>query len=72
MKQNVGIDFAEEAGIHIKDEYSTFDWIIEEMLHKSVFKFDILHKDDFIAVYYCKKEKASQSPDSTHMKRISA
>ncbi len=56
MKKNVGIDFAEEARIHIKEEYSTFDWIIEEMLHKSGFKFDILHKDDFIAVYYCKKD----------------
>jgi len=55
MKKNVGIDFAEESIIHIKEEYSTFDWIIEEMLHKSGFKFDVLHKDDFIAVYYCKK-----------------
>ena len=55
MKQNVGIDFAEEVEMHIKEEYSTFNWIIEEMLHKSGFKFDILHKDDFIAVYYCKK-----------------
>ncbi len=56
MKQNVGIDFAEEAEMHIKEEYSTFDWVIEEMLHKSGFKFDILHKDDFIAVYCCKKK----------------
>ena len=56
MKQNVGIDFAEEAVMHIKEEYSTFDWVIEEMLHKSGFKFDILHKEDFITVYYCKKD----------------
>ncbi|MDD5474861.1 MAG: class I SAM-dependent methyltransferase [Candidatus Methanoperedens sp.] len=55
MKQNVGIDFAKEAEMHIKEEYSTFDWVIEEMLHKSGFIFDILHKDDFTAVYYCKK-----------------
>jgi putative AdoMet-dependent methyltransferase len=55
MKQRVGVDFAEESEKHIKEEYSTFDWTIEEMLHKSGFKFDILHKDDFIAVYYCKK-----------------
>ena len=41
--------------MHIKEEYSTFDWIIEEMLHKSGFEFDIRHKDDFFAVYYCKK-----------------
>jgi len=55
MKEKVGINFAEEAQMHIKEEYSTFDWIIEEMLHKSGFKFDIRHKDDFFAVYYCKK-----------------
>ncbi len=56
MKQNVGIDFAEEAEMHIKEEFSTFDWIMEEMLHKSGFEFDLLHKDDFIAVYCCKKK----------------
>jgi putative AdoMet-dependent methyltransferase len=56
MKQKVGIKFADEAQMHIKEEYSTFDWVIEEMLHKSGFKFDILHKDDFSAAYYCKKD----------------
>jgi len=56
MKEKVGVDFAKEAEMHIKEEFSTFDWIIEEMLHKSGFKFDILHKDDFFAVYYCKKK----------------
>jgi ubiquinone/menaquinone biosynthesis C-methylase UbiE len=55
MKEKVGINFAEEAQMHIKEEYSTFDWILEEMLHKSGFKFNIRHKDDFFAVYYCKK-----------------
>ncbi len=55
MKEKVGLNFAEEAQIHIKEEYSTFDWILEEMLNKSGFKFDIRHKDDFFAVYYCKK-----------------
>ena len=55
MKEKVGVDFAKEAKMHIKEEFSTFDWIIEEMLHKSGFKFDIRHKDDFFAIYYCKK-----------------
>jgi ubiquinone/menaquinone biosynthesis C-methylase UbiE len=56
MKEKVGIKFAEEAQMHIKEEYSTFGWVIEEMLHKSGFKYEIRHKDDFIAVYYCKKD----------------
>jgi len=55
LKEKVGLNFAQEAQMHIKEEYSTFDWIIEEMLHKSGFKFDIRRKDDFFAVYYCKK-----------------
>ena len=55
MEETVGVDFAKEAEMHIKDEYSTFDWIIEEMLHKSGFKFDIHHKNDFFAAYCCKK-----------------
>ena len=56
MREKVGIKFAQEAQIHLKEEYSTFDWIIEEMLHRSGFTFDIHHKDDFIAVYYCRKD----------------
>ena len=56
MREKVGIKFAQEAQIHLKEEYSTFDWVIEEMLHRSGFTFDIHHKDDFIAVYYCRKD----------------
>src|SRR4030067_2275758 len=48
MREKVGIKFAQEAQIHLKEEYSTFDWVIEEMLHRSGFTFDIHHKDDFI------------------------
>ena len=55
LKENVGVDFAEEAEMHIKEEFSTFDWIIEEMLHISGFTFEIHHKDDFFAAYCCKK-----------------
>ena len=56
LEEKAGRNFAQEAQMHIKEEYSTFDWIIEEMLHKSGFKFDIHHKDDFFAVYYCRKK----------------
>lgn len=56
MKEKVGINFAKEAQMHIKKEYSTFDWVIEEMLHRSGFEFDIRRKDDFFAVYHCKKK----------------
>ncbi len=60
MKEKVGINFAKEAEMHIKDEFSTFDWVMEEMLHKSGFEFDIRHKDDFFAVYCCKKRRVTR------------
>ncbi len=55
MKEKVGVNFAKEAELHIKEEFSTFDWVIEEMLHKSGFKFEVHYKDDFFVVYCCKK-----------------
>jgi hypothetical protein len=41
---------------HEYKEFSTFDWIIEEMLHKSGFKFDIHHKDDFFCSILLQEE----------------
>jgi ubiquinone/menaquinone biosynthesis C-methylase UbiE len=34
---NLGKEFANETVIHIRDEYSTFDWILEGMLERSGF-----------------------------------
>ncbi len=56
MKERVGIDFAEEAGKHIKEEYSTFDWIIETLLKKARFHIDkASYFEGFMAVYVCTK-----------------
>ncbi len=35
-------EFAKDAVLHIKEEFSTFDWILDEMLKRS--KFEILNK----------------------------
>ena len=43
---------------HVKSEYSTFDWIMEEMLYRA--GFDIAgaeYGDHFIAAYKCVKRK---------------
>lgn len=50
--ENVG----EEAAMHIREEYSTFDWIIEAMIRKAGFTFRIEKKSDFFAGYVCEKK----------------
>lgn len=57
MKQKLGINFAEEVGIHIKEEYSTFDWIMEGLLKRAGFQIDkVEYSGGFMAVYVCTKE----------------
>lgn len=56
MKQKIGINFAEEAAIHIREEYSTFNWIMEGMIKKAGFQIDKAEFfEDFVAVYVCTK-----------------
>lgn len=44
---------------HIKQEYSTFDWIMEEMLYRAGFEImSADYGDFFMAVYACRKMKA--------------
>lgn len=55
---NVSPEFLDEFETHIRDEYSTFDWILRGMLEKSYFKIqNIINNDDFIAEYFCEKTK---------------
>lgn len=51
-----GEEMAKSFTRHIRQEYSTYDWIMEEMLYRA--GFDIIsaeYLDDFIAVYTCEK-----------------
>ncbi|WP_052331465.1 hypothetical protein [Echinicola vietnamensis] len=54
-----GGDFLEEdAVIHFKEEYSTFDWIMEEMLERSGMEITELGTEKgVIGNYTCKKVK---------------
>lgn len=48
--------FKEEIEIHIRDEYSTFKWILEGMIEKAGFKIKNYRSDDgFMAEYHCIK-----------------
>ena len=59
IKEKVGINFAEEAEMHIKEEYSTFDWIMEGLLKRAGFHIDKAeYSEDFMAVYVCIKGKS--------------
>ncbi len=56
MRSRAGDETARNFERHIKLEYSTYDWIMEEMLYRA--GFDILTADygeDFMTVYVCKK-----------------
>jgi len=55
LKKSAGNKVAEETEIHIKDEFSTLDWIMEGLLISAGFKIENIQYDGFIACYLCKK-----------------
>jgi putative AdoMet-dependent methyltransferase len=58
MAEKVGAEFAAEAETHIRDEYSTFDWIMEGLLNRAGFEIDQAERmEGFGATYLCVKAK---------------
>ncbi len=58
LSENAGDDIARETEMHIKEEFSTFDWIIEELLKKAGFRIDkAKYHNSFLATYVCTKIK---------------
>jgi putative AdoMet-dependent methyltransferase len=55
LKKSAGNKVAEETEIHIKDEFSTLDWILEGLLKTAGFQIENIQSDGFIASYLCKK-----------------
>jgi putative AdoMet-dependent methyltransferase len=56
MAKNVDEDFKVAVETHIRDEYSTFDWVIEGLLEKTRFRIESKdRKDGFMATYLCVK-----------------
>ncbi|HOJ29768.1 MAG TPA: class I SAM-dependent methyltransferase [Spirochaetota bacterium] len=57
FKQQTGDEFAREVEMHVKEEFSTFDWAIEHMLHNAGYKIDArLNKNEMIIKYICTKQ----------------
>ena len=53
-----GEKLKQEIKIHIRDEYSTFNWIMEEMLKRAGFVVEKVNTPDgMITEYFCKKTK---------------
>ncbi|MBN2084185.1 MAG: class I SAM-dependent methyltransferase [Anaerolineales bacterium] len=54
MKEEAGDTFAAEVETHIRDEHSTYDWIMEGMLERAGFRIDQAdYADGFRASYLC-------------------
>lgn len=51
-----GPEFAKRIEAHIKNEYSTLDWIMKGMIERAGFKVERAeHKDGFVGLYLCTK-----------------
>ncbi|MCZ7397504.1 MAG: class I SAM-dependent methyltransferase [Candidatus Methanoperedens sp.] len=56
VKEAAGERMAKDLATSIKEEYYTFDWIMEELLQRAGFIIEKAeHKDGFMAVYLCSK-----------------
>jgi putative AdoMet-dependent methyltransferase len=54
--EKVGPEFAGEVETHIRDEFSTFDWVMEGLLRRAGFRIDSAeYNDGFGATYLCTK-----------------
>jgi len=57
MGQVGGLELQQEMALHLREEYSTFDWILEGLLAEANFR--IVHKENHegvLAAYLCVKE----------------
>jgi len=61
--QMVDEELASEVETHIRDEYSTFDWVMEGFLERAGFKIDSAeYANEFRATYICTKLWSSTNP----------
>jgi len=56
MEAMVDVRMAEESVIHVRDEFSTYDWIMEGIIRRSGFQIDgIEYRKGFQTTYLCTK-----------------
>ena len=55
--EKVGPTFAEEAKTHVREEYSTFDWIMEGLLERASFEIETANYiNEFMVAYVCTRK----------------
>jgi ubiquinone/menaquinone biosynthesis C-methylase UbiE len=64
MSVQMGPNGETESQTHLREEYSTCDWILEGMLEKAGFAIDAKdYRDGFLATYLCTKKGAPKCVD---------
>lgn len=66
FEEVAGKEFRLEVETHIRDEYSTFDWILRGMLEKAGFAVEKSHSyDGFVTEYSCRKVNEPKCEETT-------
>lgn len=64
FEKMAGKELRSEAETHIRDEFSTFDWILEEMFTRAGFLIEKNRSSDgFVTEYFCRKAKEIEYKD---------
>lgn len=59
LSKNFSKEFVEETKVHIRDEYSTFDWILQGLIERAGFHIENSNTEDSLASeYFCRKIKS--------------
>ncbi len=56
LSKDFSEDFINEVKIHIRDEYSTFDWVLQGLIERAGFSIEQMNTDDVLeSEYVCRK-----------------
>lgn len=59
LSKDFNREFVNEVKVHIKDEYSTFDWILQGLIERAGFEIESVNTEDCLASeYLCRKIKS--------------
>jgi putative AdoMet-dependent methyltransferase len=70
FSRDVDPDFAVEVETHIRDEHSTYAWIMEGLLERAGFRIDSAeYADGFGATYICTKQEVSGTSETPSLEQ---
>ena len=66
LSQDFSKEFVNEVKIHIRDEYSTFDWVLQGLIERAGFNVEQVNTDDILeSEYVCRKVQSFFSSSQT-------